>query len=306
MSSAESSPAASESRNPPWFVYDPTTGRVKLIEVPEQLRTHPEVQRRGLELTDPLKPGFVYVTSFIKHPQYAVKILTLETEEKAIYERLLQDLDDPTSHTLPCEVTTDGHPLLIMPCARGHFSLPRWEITLHRTLSLFLQLVEGVEYLHRQNIAHLDLCDGNVVGARLEDAENHACLVSRKLYIIDFDTSMQLDAGPGEQPALTLPPTQVRPPNNLKYFDPYSWDVYCLGNMMNNMLEVDYFGRPPAIARRYAEWLMGEERGCENVCRCRPTARRARQVLAVVRLAVYVSELYIRSVVPDKAQSAAV
>lgn len=46
----------------------------------------------------------------------------------------------------------------------------------------------------------------------------------------------------------------------------------------------------PWIPRRYAEWLVGDERGCTSVCNCRPTARRARQVLTVLRWVVYISE----------------
>ena len=47
----------------------------------------------------------------------------------------------------------------------------------------------------------------------------------------------------------------------------------------------------PWIPRWYAQWLVGIERGCATVCRCRPTARRARQVLTAARWFVYVSEL---------------
>ena len=41
-----------------------------------------------------------------------------------------------------------------------------------------------------------------------------------------------------------------------------------------------YENKPPLIARLYNDWLKGQERGCAAVCHCRPTARRARQVLA--------------------------
>lgn len=57
--------------------------------------------------------------------------------------------------------------------------------------------------------------------------------------------------------------------------------------------EPDY----PWIPRRYAQWLVGNERGCTSVCRCRPTARRARQVLSVLRWLVYILELVSRAFV---------
>ena len=46
----------------------------------------------------------------------------------------------------------------------------------------------------------------------------------------------------------------------------------------------------PWVARQYIRWLIGNERGCTTVCYCRPTARRARQVLSVLRFAARVWE----------------
>ena len=38
--------------------------------------------------------------------------------------------------------------------------------------------------------------------------------------------------------------------------------------------------------RRYVQWLAGYERGCMRACHCRPTARRARHILAMIRWAI--------------------
>ena len=45
----------------------------------------------------------------------------------------------------------------------------------------------------------------------------------------------------------------------------------------------------PRIVKRYTQWLIGNERGCRAACRCRPTAHRARQILAMVRWAIRAS-----------------
>ena len=42
----------------------------------------------------------------------------------------------------------------------------------------------------------------------------------------------------------------------------------------------------PWLLQRYAQWLIGVERGCTGVCHCRPTARRARQVFAFLHWVV--------------------
>ncbi|KAM5541275.1 hypothetical protein V8D89_005204 [Ganoderma adspersum] len=51
----------------------------------------------------------------------------------------------------------------------------------------------------------------------------------------------------------------------------------------------------PWIPRLYAQWLVGNERGCTSVCHCRPTAPRARQVLTILRWLVYTSEFLGRA-----------
>ncbi|KAI0357916.1 hypothetical protein OH77DRAFT_1519220 [Trametes cingulata] len=268
------------SDGPPWDVLDPHTGEIRMLGVPERLQSHPGLRERGLVATEPLKPGFVYVTSHRQQPQYAIKILDLETEELAIYERLLRlDLASP-NHTLPCEITQLGHPLLIMPrlhSVYGMFGGSRWK--LYELLSVFLQIVEGVEFLHRLRIAHLDLCLDNVIGARAPEAQYHRGVVHGKVYIIDFGTARTFQLGPGKQHAIVLPPTQIRPPNGLKHFDPYSWDVYCMAHILEDLTKMRATKNARWIAHRYVRWLMGNEGGCQGIYLCVRSARSARQVL---------------------------
>ncbi|KAI0357939.1 hypothetical protein OH77DRAFT_1398161 [Trametes cingulata] len=139
-----------------------------------------------------------------------------------------------------------------------------------------------------------------------------AKLIAHRIYIIDFDIARQFPLGPGAQPAIVLPETQPRPPNGLTEFDPYSWDVYCLGWMLEYFLKVSIPGRTadvvgtiqmgytsqghrvPWIARRYVQWLVGDERGCTGVCRCRPTAKTARRVLTLIQWVLPVIEIVQR------------
>lgn len=76
------------------------------------------------------------------------------------------------------------------------------------------------------------------------DVQHHPELEPNKFYIIDFDSARHFPLGPGVQPAITLPETQRDPPNGLKHFDPYSWDVYCIGYVCKQISEVPCeFGR---------------------------------------------------------------
>ncbi|KAH9886280.1 hypothetical protein C8Q73DRAFT_285685 [Cubamyces lactineus] len=278
--------ANKSSDGPPWMAYNPD-GTEHCGGVPDRLLKHPEMRRRGIILTDALKPGVVFRAEQDDEPSFVVKVFDLNTEELHIYERLLAGIHSPCNHTVPSEIYRDGHPLLIMPCLNNLTTMQISEgRTPDRLLDIFYQLVEGVEYLHSLHIAHLDICPGNVVAALPYDARFHPGVISLRVYVIDFNTSKQLALGPGAQPAITLPPTQVPPPEGLKRFDPYSWDVYCLGQLFQSVIKTYSRGgkRAPWAAQCYARWLIGEERGCDMVCRCRPTARTARRVLSVIRL----------------------
>ena len=83
-----------------------------------------------------------------------------------------------------------------------------------------------------------DLCLDNIVIAVPSDARSHSSLDPDKTYIIDFGQSLQLDLGPGCQPAIELPDSQVRKPPGMKHFDPYSWDMYCVGTSLELHIEV--------------------------------------------------------------------
>lgn len=71
-----------------------------------------------------------------------------------------------------------------------------------------------------------------------DTAAKHESVVKNRIYIIDFDTSRQFSLGPGVQQAITLPGTVQVPPNGLTSFDPYSWDVYCMGRTLEQVIRV--------------------------------------------------------------------
>ncbi|KAI0768320.1 kinase-like domain-containing protein [Trametes elegans] len=275
---------------PPWYVHA-DDGSITPSGVPDLLRTHPALRRRGLVPAAPFKPGVVFRTDPSNSPEYVIKILDTRSQELTIYERLLRLNVSSPNHTAPCEITQEGHPLLIMPMLtpvelrHGR----RW--TIDNLLEVFFQLVEGIEFLHNQHIAHLDLCPDNVMMMHPYEARLYPYAVPKKIYIIDYGESQQFQQGPGIQHAITLPPSQVDPPRGLHQFDPYSWDMYCLGHIFLDVSD-NYRGRLPWFIHWYIQWVLGDERGCSAVCRCRPTARRARRVLSVLRWATYVGDVF--------------
>ncbi|KAM5541232.1 hypothetical protein V8D89_005161 [Ganoderma adspersum] len=271
-----------------------------LLEVPDWLKDHPDLRSRGIKLHMGIKPyGSLYYTARpigSAIPQYVIKVLDPATEEGPISERL-QDNPSSPNHGLPSEIIASEPRLLVMPFAGRLSSLGYKNRPTSFFLDVYHQIIEGVEYLHRLRIAHLDICLENVLYAYPAQAATDARLVEGKVYIIDFHTSRQLTLGPGIQPPIVLPSSQEKKPAGVTTLDPYSFDVYCAGRLMQFLLKFTFLEEPdyPWIPRRYAQWLVGNERGCTSVCHCRPTARRARQVLTVLRWLVYTSELISRA-----------
>ncbi|KAI0656177.1 hypothetical protein C8Q70DRAFT_1015704 [Cubamyces menziesii] len=266
-----------------------------LLQVPRWLQTHPELLRRGIVLTDCLKPSYVYSTTWMEQPGYAVKILDSDNEEAAICERLNRE-SDPRNHTVPCEIIgpdAEGRSVLSMPCLSPVYNVG-WSTS--KLLSMFLQILEGVEYMHSLKIAHLDLSIDNIIWATEREAKAHSHVLADRLYIIDFHTSRQLTSGPGYQRSIVLPRAQIRHPPKMETLDPYSWDVYCLGKVLELLAQTVYWKRKrlPWIVCQLIGWLTAQERGCAGPCHCRPTARRARQVVSSVQWVVYVFELCAR------------
>ncbi|KAH9853203.1 hypothetical protein C2E23DRAFT_778132 [Lenzites betulinus] len=280
--------------NPPWYVFSPD-GRCDPAGIPDRLLHHPTIQERGLVPARPIVPGVVFAT--VANPDFVIKVLNTDREEHAIYKRLLSDMNRSNNHTVPFELTQTGHPLLIMPFLdrmrwihEGRWSTPE-------AMDVILQFVEGVDYLHSLHIVHMDICQMNVLAGREHcTAPLHQDVVVDRLYIIDFDSSKQFALGPGVQPAILLPDTQTDKPNGLELLDPYSWDVYCVGRtieeVMKRVQDQSEFRktRPPWIATKCIQWLIGNERGCPGVCRCRPTARTALRVVKLLVRVVYVVE----------------
>ncbi|KAI9069816.1 hypothetical protein FKP32DRAFT_1586615 [Trametes sanguinea] len=268
------------SGNPPWYVMD-EDGQIMPLEVPARLKSHPEVIRLGLDPVDPAKIGVVYRARVLNKPQYYIKIVDTSTQEAEVYKRLSQCLATP-NHTIPGELTPPeaGHPLLITPALSGFIIYIATASSLSETLAFFYQMMEGIEYMHSMNIAHMDVCPANIVAASLRTDQPYPGVEPAKLYFIDFGSSLQLPLGPGVQGAIPLPPSQYGLILDIKHFDPYSWDIHCAALTMRHTLESLQPQQLTFLMRLYIGWLEGNERGCLGACHCCPTARRARQVLA--------------------------
>ncbi|KAI0708132.1 hypothetical protein C8T65DRAFT_650703 [Cerioporus squamosus] len=276
---------------------------------PRWLVEHPELKARNIIPCTVLKPGYVYRTDEMNDgiPQYAIKMITFPvgSQEADIYE-LLNDrgLTSATS-TLPASVLrSEGlPPVVVLPLLSQLSSRYDSRQELPHTLRHFAQILTGVVNLHRLHIAHLDICTGNMLCAwHPQELAYHEQLELNKIYLFDFGGARRLELGPGLQPAIDLPGSQIRKPKpSMERFDPYSWDVYCIGMTFDMLAHYvsTYSHKPtPWFLQKYIDWVIGPECGCKSVCRCRPSARRALLVLTLIRGVVHVSAFFERLMKP--------
>ncbi|PIL34796.1 hypothetical protein GSI_02583 [Ganoderma sinense ZZ0214-1] len=232
-------------------------------KVPDWLLTHPELRKRRIVVHEPLQPFTVYQTEWVSEgPIHVVKAINPSKPEADIFELLDRHSDSPTDHAIPHELIRCDRPLVVMPFVSGI----QYAIT-YKTgaiLAVFAQILEGVEHMHRLRIAHGDIFTPNLVAATEDDAKRDARLTAGRVYLIDFESSRKFAHGPGIQTAVPLPDTHVIPPRGMTTFDPFSWDVYCLGLSFEAMVEERFIFKPkaiPWIPVRFSRWLKGDEAG---------------------------------------------
>ena len=80
----------------------------------------------------------------------------------------------------------------------------------------------------------------NILLAQKRDVEYHKNIELGKVYIIDFSESRQLGLGPGQQLPIDLPRSIIPKPLDMQRLDPYTFDVYCLGTVLDETLDVRF------------------------------------------------------------------
>ncbi|KAJ7238565.1 kinase-like domain-containing protein [Mycena haematopus] len=179
---------------------------------------------------------------------------------------------DPVNHCVPIlGVLSDpkepGWAIIVMPLLSREYDKPRFD-TIGEVVEFFKQIFEGVQFMHKHNIAHRDCSFPNILmdGAPLYRTPFHPITQDRKrdysgkvhpsltrtqhpvkYYIADFGLSRRYK--PEERPPLE--PTvrggdKTAPEMALDACDPFPTDVYYLGNsIQRHFLELGFeFMRP--------------------------------------------------------------
>ncbi|KAJ7242390.1 kinase-like domain-containing protein [Mycena haematopus] len=172
---------------------------------------------------------------------------------------------DPANHCVPIlRVLSDpkepGWAIIVMPLLR-EYDKPRFD-TVGEVVEFFKQIFEGIQFMHKHNIAHRDCSFPNILmdGASLYRTPFHPITQDRKrdysgkvhpsltrtqhpvkYYITDFGLSRRYK--PEERPPLE--PTarggdKTAPEMVLDACDPFPTDVYYLGNSIQRHFLEDY------------------------------------------------------------------
>ena len=111
--------------------------------------------------------------------------------------RLLQYLsaiDAPSNHTIPLFDVIDlsiGKTIIALPWKSPLDEVLQFRNRPDDVVSLCLQFIEGVAFLHQHKVAHCDLKPGNVV---VDTISESGAETSPRLFIIDFDLAQYVES----------------------------------------------------------------------------------------------------------------
>jgi serine/threonine protein kinase len=122
-------------------------------------------------------------------------LVVLKTIVDSNERRLLHYLSGikaPSNHTIPLLDVIDlsiEKTIIVLPWKSPLDEVLQFRDRPDDVVSLCLQFIEGVAFLHRHNVAHCDLKPGNVVVDTKFESE-----ASPRLFIIDFDLAMSVES----------------------------------------------------------------------------------------------------------------
>jgi len=166
----------------------------------------------------------------------------------------------PSNHAIPLLDTIDlsiGKTIIVLP----------WKSPLDRVLrghpdsvvSLCLQFVEGVAFLHRHNIAHCDLKPGNVVVGTTPGSETLP-----QLFIIDFDIALSVESKETMMKGWCGTPPWIAPElgtrkGPIQRYSPILADRWACGRMIKHFMRYipeSHYTRQKRILSTFARRLL--------------------------------------------------
>ncbi|KAI0344444.1 kinase-like protein [Trametopsis cervina] len=221
----------------------------------------------------------------------------LESAGNALFARMeiralqcLLAISSSRNHTIPAEIISCSKTtIIVMPWLREVTLLP-WH-SLDTLTDLIWQVLEGLEFMHENGVAHFDIHLDNLVFCSTPPLPTSPFPVEEsKCYLIDFGSSKQLPRPPrGDHGDICFPYLpyggHYNPPEGRDSVNPYAYDIYSTGRTAQNACEIASFyalnlpvkGRvrvPPALWE-FCEMLSNKDP------KMRPTASQSIMLLRI-------------------------
>ncbi|KAI0337427.1 hypothetical protein BDW22DRAFT_1364050 [Trametopsis cervina] len=209
--------------------------------------------------------------------------------DRIVLRRLLA-ISSSRNHTIPAEIIPCSETsIIVMPCLREAIVMS-WD-SLDTLTDVIWQVLQGLEFMHENGIAHFDVHIDNLVVCCKPSLPTSLFPVDEsKCYFIDFGSSKELPppqrGGHGDIYIPFLPyGGHYDPPEGRERVNPYAYDIYSTGQTalyMCKMASLDAqhveckerFCVPPAL-REFCRILANED------TRMRPTASQSITLLQI-------------------------
>jgi serine/threonine protein kinase len=175
--------------------------------------------------------------------------------------QFLSDIKAPSNHTIPLLDVIDlsiEETIIVLPWKSPLDEVLQFRNRPDDVVSLCLQFIEGVDFLHQHNVAHCDLKPGNVVvDTRSQSKE------SPRLFIIDFGLALSVESEETMSEGWCGTPPWIAPEvgsinGPIQRYSPILADRWACGRMIEHFAK--YFptneGAQKARLRAFAQRLL--------------------------------------------------
>ena len=156
-----------------------------------------------------------------------LKFVPSHNSEEISILQFLGSINSDNNHTarLVKVWPVNGGTIVSMPVLGGHsHNYAKLEENLH---SIVGQLVDGVSFMHRYGVAHLDLKPQNIL------VDGHG-----QLWIIDFGVSVQVKSIDDLRTGFVGTPGYTAPEVGEKYYSPIWADLWSCGNVIQELCKL--------------------------------------------------------------------
>ncbi|KAI0344439.1 hypothetical protein BDW22DRAFT_1047967 [Trametopsis cervina] len=203
-------------------------------------------------------------------------LLVLKSVDNALFAatelrvlRLLLAISSSHNHTIPAEIIScNESSIIVMPWLAEVPLLP-WH-SLDTLIDVIQQLLQGIEFMHKNGIAHFDIHPDNMVVCCEPPLPTSPLPVQEsRCYFIDFGSSKQLPPPPrGSHGDICVPYLpfggHFEPPEGRERVNPYAYDVYCMGQSAQNLCELLCTAQPTNGTYSGSSSVMGVLRDTVN------------------------------------------